>query len=182
MPNKFHIFPKRQNLDTIPLPSITINMEMEKDWLIYHVHSDNCSSFSPPTSSWPWSTTDTWKTHWLMDRVKRIFLWCALILLFACAVIVELTPLGMELKIWFFLLSWSELREKPQCYHLSKWAASQKPTKISHFKTFNNQFLCKKRLIRLNPSVKNWAGVCFIAYYLNVSLVTERMWDFFFQL
>lgn len=111
MPNKFHIFPKRQNLDTIPLPSITINMEMEKDWLIYHVHSDNCSSFSPPTSSWPWSTTDTWKTHWFMDRVKGIFLRCALILLFACAVIVELTLqspyMGMEFKNCFFVeLKW----------------------------------------------------------------------------
>lgn len=37
-------------------------METKADGLIYRVRSDNWSSFSPPKSSWPWSTTGTWKT------------------------------------------------------------------------------------------------------------------------
>lgn len=108
-PKKFDIFLQGSNLATIPLLLITTNKEMNYSWLhlfvkaqnirvsvrekkikkvahwlIYHVHSDNCFSFSLLTSSWPWSTTDTWKTHWLMDSVKRILLKMCINITSAC--------------------------------------------------------------------------------------------------
>lgn len=71
------------------------------DWLIYHVHSDNCFSFSLLTSSWPWSTTDTWKTHWLMDSVKRILLKMCINITSACNY--EEKPMQEE-RIYYVLL------------------------------------------------------------------------------
>lgn len=46
------------------------SIRLKAGWLIYRVHSGNCSSFSPLMSSWPWSTTDTCRTHRLTDRLK----------------------------------------------------------------------------------------------------------------
>lgn len=50
------------------LPSKILYKTYEVGKLIYHVHSDSQSVFCPLRSSWPWSTTDIWKTDNLKKR------------------------------------------------------------------------------------------------------------------